>query len=94
LTDLQDSVESLTTENASLTKENLSLRKELASLLQQSGLAGANAGAANLSNLALQLNPPGGPQPVLSGSQQQQPQADNAGSGGDDVKSNMSGKDL
>ena len=37
LTDLQESVESLTSENASLTKENLSLRRELASLIEQSG---------------------------------------------------------
>lgn len=78
LTDLQDSVESLTAENASLTKENLNLRKELASLLQQSGLAGSNA-AGNLSNLALQLQPP---QPVLSGSQGAE--AEGAGSNGDD----------
>ena len=37
LTDLQESVESLTSENASLTKENLALRRELASLIEQSG---------------------------------------------------------
>lgn len=41
LTDLQDSVESLTSENANLTKENLSLRRELAMLIEQSGGAGA-----------------------------------------------------
>ena len=78
LTDLQDSVESLTAENASLTKENLALRKELASLLQQSGLAGVNGG--NLSNLALQLQPP---QPVTSASQG--PDADNSNSAGGDT---------
>ena len=77
LTDLQDSVESLTAENASLTKENLALRKELASLLQQSGLAGVNGG--NLSNLALQLQPP---QPVTSGSQGADGDTNNS-SGGD-----------
>lgn len=43
LSDLQESVESLTSENTSLTKENLSLRRELASLIEQSG------GAASLS---------------------------------------------
>ena len=41
LTDLQESVESLTSENANLTKENLALRRELATLIEQSG--GANA---------------------------------------------------
>ena len=43
LSDLQESVESLTSENTTLTKENLSLRRELASLIEQSG------GAASLS---------------------------------------------
>jgi hypothetical protein len=43
LTDLQESVENLTSDNAGLTKENLSLRRELASLIEQSG------GAASLS---------------------------------------------
>ena len=41
LTDLQESVESLTSENKSLTKENLSLRRELASLIEQSGGQGS-----------------------------------------------------
>jgi hypothetical protein len=41
LTDLQESVESLTSENATLTKANLSLRRELASLVEQSGGPGA-----------------------------------------------------
>jgi hypothetical protein len=43
LADLQESVESLTSENTTLTKENLSLRRELASLIEQAG------GAASLS---------------------------------------------
>lgn len=43
LTDLQESVESLTSDNANLTKENLALRRELAALIEQSG------GAASLS---------------------------------------------
>mmetsp|Transcript_24776 Transcript_24776/g.40535 ORF Transcript_24776/g.40535 Transcript_24776/m.40535 type:complete len:165 (+) Transcript_24776:137-631(+) len=43
LSDLQESVESLTSENTTLTKENLSLRRELATLIEQSG------GAASLS---------------------------------------------
>ncbi|KAG7371197.1 bZIP transcription factor [Nitzschia inconspicua] len=43
LSDLQESVESLTSDNTVLTKENLSLRRELASLIEQSG------GAASLS---------------------------------------------
>ncbi|KAL3918517.1 MAG: hypothetical protein SGILL_004198 [Bacillariaceae sp.] len=43
LSDLQESVEGLTSENTTLTKENLSLRRELASLIEQSG------GAASLS---------------------------------------------
>ncbi|VEU39310.1 unnamed protein product [Pseudo-nitzschia multistriata] len=37
LTDLQDSVENLTTDNAVLTKENFSLRRELITLVEQSG---------------------------------------------------------
>lgn len=37
LLDLQESVESLTTENAELSKENLTLRQELASLVEQAG---------------------------------------------------------
>mmetsp|Transcript_22127 Transcript_22127/g.61559 ORF Transcript_22127/g.61559 Transcript_22127/m.61559 type:complete len:149 (-) Transcript_22127:287-733(-) len=37
LADLQESVESLTTENSSLTTENISLRQELAALIEQSG---------------------------------------------------------
>jgi hypothetical protein len=41
LTDLQESVESLTSENKSLTKENLSLRRELASLIEQAGGQGS-----------------------------------------------------
>ncbi len=43
LTDLQESVESLTSDNANLSKENLTLRRELATLIEQSG------GAASLS---------------------------------------------
>lgn len=43
LSDLQESVESLTSENANLTKDNLGLRRELAGLIEQSG------GAASLS---------------------------------------------
>lgn len=84
LTDLQDSVESLTAENASLTKENLALRKELAGLLQQSGLAGVNGG--NLSNLALQLQ---APQPVTSGSQEN---TSNPNSNGGDAEGQDSSK--
>jgi bZIP transcription factor len=82
LTDLQDSVENLTAENASLTKENLALRKELAGLLQQSGLTGANAG--NLSNLAWQL-PPQPPQAVGSNSSQAGGQVEGDGSVGGSV---------
>jgi regulator of replication initiation timing len=37
MSDLQESVESLTSENTTLTKENLSLRRELAALIEQSG---------------------------------------------------------
>jgi len=37
LTDLQESVESLSTENADLAKENMALRQELATLIEQSG---------------------------------------------------------
>lgn len=37
LTELQDSVQTLTSDNTTLTKENLSLRRELASLIEQSG---------------------------------------------------------
>lgn len=43
LSDLQESVECLTSENTTLAKENLSLRRELAQLIEQSG------GAASLS---------------------------------------------
>ena len=41
LTDLQDSVQTLTSDNTTLTKENLSLRRELATLIKQSGGASA-----------------------------------------------------
>jgi len=37
LTDLQDSVQTLTTDNTTLTKENLSLRRELSTMIKQSG---------------------------------------------------------
>ena len=37
LTDLQDSVATLTTDNAKLTQENLTLRRELATLIKQAG---------------------------------------------------------
>jgi hypothetical protein len=37
LTDLQESVESLSSENANLSKENMALRQELAGLIEQSG---------------------------------------------------------
>jgi bZIP transcription factor len=37
LTDLQESVESLSSENANLSKENMALRQELATLMEQSG---------------------------------------------------------
>eukprot|EP00536_Pseudo-nitzschia_multiseries_P001614 jgi/Psemu1/300879/fgenesh1_kg.21_\ len=37
LTDLQDSVQSLTNDNTMLTKENFSLRRELITLIEQSG---------------------------------------------------------
>ena len=43
LTDLQDSVLTLTSDNTTLTKENLALRREMASVIEQSG------GIANLS---------------------------------------------
>lgn len=37
LTDLQQSVETLTSENSSVTKENLALRRELVTVIRQSG---------------------------------------------------------
>eukprot|EP00934_Nitzschia_sp_Nitz4_P000084 Nitzschia sp. Nitz4//scaffold61_size107673//40506//41009//NITZ4_004231-RA/size107673-processed-gene-0.182-mRNA-1//-1//CDS//3329555698//84//frame0 len=37
LTDLQESVEDLTTENTALSQENLNLKRELASLVEESG---------------------------------------------------------
>ena len=37
LTDLQESVETLTSENSSVTKENLALRRELVTVIRQSG---------------------------------------------------------
>ena len=45
LTDLQESVESLASENANLAKENITLRQELATLMEESG------GAASLGML-------------------------------------------
>ena len=45
LSDLQESVESLASENANLSKENTTLRQELATLIEQSG------GAASLGML-------------------------------------------
>ena len=37
LTDLQESVETLTSDNSTLTKENLALRRELVTVIRQSG---------------------------------------------------------
>jgi hypothetical protein len=51
LTDLQESVESLTSENANLSKENLSLRRELATLIEQSGGAASVSMIPNLQSL-------------------------------------------
>ena len=51
LTDLQESVENLTSENASLTKENLQLRRELASLIEQAGGAAALSSIPNIQGL-------------------------------------------
>jgi hypothetical protein len=51
LSDLQESVESLTSENANLTKDNLTLRRELASLIEQSGGAGSLSMIPNLQGL-------------------------------------------
>jgi len=51
LTDLQDSVETLTTDNTTLTKENLSLRRELASLIEQSGGTAALSMIPNIQSL-------------------------------------------
>lgn len=79
LSDLQESVEGLTSENTTLSKENLSLRRELASLIEQSGGAASLSmipniqtllnSTKNLSNLtvppsAASINPSGG---VLAG---------------------------
>lgn len=51
LLDLQESVESLTTENAELCKENLSLRQKLASLVEQAGGAAALSMIPNIQSL-------------------------------------------
>mmetsp|Transcript_28786 Transcript_28786/g.61791 ORF Transcript_28786/g.61791 Transcript_28786/m.61791 type:complete len:149 (-) Transcript_28786:511-957(-) len=51
LTDLQDSVQVLTTDNTTLTKENLSLRRELATLIEQSGGAPALSMIPNIQSL-------------------------------------------
>ena len=51
LTDLQESVESLTSENATLTKESIALRRELASLIEQSGGASSLNMIPNLQGL-------------------------------------------
>ena len=51
LTDLQDSVQTLTTDNTTLTKENLSLRRELASLIEQSGGPSALSMIPNIQSL-------------------------------------------
>ena len=51
LTDLQESVEGLTSENANLSKENLALRRELASLIEQSGGAASVSMIPNIQSL-------------------------------------------
>ena len=51
LTDLQESVESLTSENATLTKESIALRRELASLIEQSGGASSLSMIPNIQGL-------------------------------------------
>lgn len=51
LTDLQDSVESLTSENSSLTKDNLALKRELAELIEKSGGIAALSSIPNLQSL-------------------------------------------
>lgn len=51
LSDLQDSVETLTSENANLTKENLALRRELGTLIEQAGGISALSSIPNLQAL-------------------------------------------
>mmetsp|Transcript_54577 Transcript_54577/g.153269 ORF Transcript_54577/g.153269 Transcript_54577/m.153269 type:complete len:161 (+) Transcript_54577:141-623(+) len=51
LTDLQESVESLTSDNANLSKENLGLRRELAALIEQSGGAASVSMIPNIQSL-------------------------------------------
>lgn len=51
LTDLQESVENLTSENANLSKENTALRQELASLIEQSGGASSLGMLPNIQSL-------------------------------------------
>ena len=51
LTDLQESVENLTSENATLTKESMALRRELASLIEQSGGASSLSMIPNIQGL-------------------------------------------
>jgi hypothetical protein len=51
LTDLQESVESLTSDNANLSKENLALRRELAALIEQSGGAASVSMIPNIQSL-------------------------------------------
>ena len=51
LTDLQESVHTLTNDNTTLTKENLSLRRDLATLIKQSGGASALSMIPNIQSL-------------------------------------------
>ena len=51
LTDLQESVHTLTNDNTTLTKENLSLRRELATLIKQSGGTSALSMIPNIQSL-------------------------------------------
>lgn len=61
LTDLQESVESLTSDNANLTKENLALRRELAALIEQSGGAASLSMIPNIQSLLQGHGLSGGP---------------------------------
>ena len=51
LSDLQESVESLTSENANLTKENLALRQELGTLIEEAGGISALSSIPNIQAL-------------------------------------------
>ena len=58
LTDLQESVEGLTSENSSLTKDNLVLRRELTQLVEQAGGPQALGSMPQIQALLLHSNGP------------------------------------